>query len=458
MTLHLPDNSIRCGREEFVIGGSWPIKDLTWRYDAAFSAGNNPPQTPSTIEGWIAEVLDRWAEVTDLRFSKAASGGRGEVDLLYQWVRDDNGDDSPLDSASDALAHAWLPQEFHDYLHEGDTHMNGYYDYETWIDARTVLLHETGHALGLSHSNAHESVMYPAYRGLRRELYPDDVSGIQALYGLPPAPPPNKPLPLLAWPIPGFQNIGSGFDADRAWGLHAAVDIPTSRQVNIPCVASFDGIVKRSFFDSAGGNIIEIEDANGWLIRYVHMNASAVPAGEIVERGQQVGLSGNTGTATTGSHLHYAVWHRKKAQALRVQPDPYAYRSSDYWAVDPRRLLEEDEMAGFTEEDRKLLEKVNHNVGAVLSDTTKFRQQLLPGMAQGSFIRIDHPGGERHGQVWLLLFAHAQGTVDTRRVVGDSREWDIYGGVSAQNISWAEWLSIEAAFEKADPLPPLMNQ
>ncbi|MCH8815183.1 MAG: glycoside hydrolase family 25 protein [Chloroflexi bacterium] len=118
----------------------------------------------------------------------------------------------------------------------------------------------------------------------------------------------------------------------------------------------------------------------------------------------------------------------------------------------------EDNMAGFTDEDRKLLEKVNQNVGAVLSDTTKFRQQLLPGMAPGSFIRINNPGGDRHGQVWLLLFAHAEDTVDTRRVVGDSREWDIYGGVSAQNISWVEWESIEVAFKEGHPLPPIASQ
>jgi hypothetical protein len=58
------------------------------------------------------------------------------------------------------------------------------------MDASTVLVHEAGHMAGLEHScplfgcteTEQDAVMYFQYRGVKRELQPDDIAGIQALY------------------------------------------------------------------------------------------------------------------------------------------------------------------------------------------------------------------------------------------------------------------------------------
>ena len=47
----------------------------------------------------------------------------------------------------------------------------------------SVLLHELGHSLGLSDSQDISSVMYPYYSSGDLGLTPDDIAGIQALYG-----------------------------------------------------------------------------------------------------------------------------------------------------------------------------------------------------------------------------------------------------------------------------------
>ncbi|XP_072399449.1 matrix metalloproteinase-14-like [Diabrotica undecimpunctata] len=46
-----------------------------------------------------------------------------------------------------------------------------------------VLLHEVGHALGLSHSSDKKAVMYPFYQTLPTNISEDDKRGLEELYG-----------------------------------------------------------------------------------------------------------------------------------------------------------------------------------------------------------------------------------------------------------------------------------
>jgi hypothetical protein len=50
-------------------------------------------------------------------------------------------------------------------------------------ESLALIFLEIGHLLGLDHSNVAGSVMFPSYGGQRRALTPDDLAGIQSLYG-----------------------------------------------------------------------------------------------------------------------------------------------------------------------------------------------------------------------------------------------------------------------------------
>jgi murein DD-endopeptidase MepM/ murein hydrolase activator NlpD len=71
------------------------------------------------------------------------------------------------------------------------------------------------------------------------------------------------------------------------------------------------GTVRMRRATKGGGCMVVLEhaddDGNLWWSEYLHLSAFAVDPGERVEAGQAIGLSGNTGTASKGPHLHLQI-------------------------------------------------------------------------------------------------------------------------------------------------------
>lgn len=63
--------------------------------------------------------------------------------------------------------------------------------------------------------------------------------------------------------------------------------------------------------------------AGGWAI-YAHLSQSLVKPGQKIKKGDLIGRVGNTGTNTTGAHLHYEVRNNKRwSDGTEVDPMPF---------------------------------------------------------------------------------------------------------------------------------------
>ena len=85
---------------------------------------------------------------------------------------------------------------------------------------------------------------------------------------------------------------------------HAGTDIKT--KAGDPVYAAFEGKVTLSGRHYGYGLCIVIRHANGLETLYSHQSKNMVKVGDWVKAGQQIGIVGRTGRATT-EHVHFEV-------------------------------------------------------------------------------------------------------------------------------------------------------
>ncbi len=169
----------------------------------------NPTDGPPTIgPDAVIAALQTWSSVPSSRFaytfggftdhpaSLRAAGPDGSNVIAWQ----------PLDCSTGCVLGVTTKET----VHESDLILNSNPDAglvnssNGLADARSVILHETGHMAGLNHScpapfgvcseDELNAVMYYQYRGAKRKLAADDIAALTALY---PAvyPPSATPVP-----------------------------------------------------------------------------------------------------------------------------------------------------------------------------------------------------------------------------------------------------------------------
>lgn len=103
-------------------------------------------------------------------------------------------------------------------------------------------------------------------------------------------------------PVSGL--VSSEFDPTIK---HYGVDVLAPAQT--PILAMMDGIVFSSGWDLETGYSIGIQHSDNILSFYKHNSLLLKEKGTFVRAGEAVAIIGNTGTLSSGPHLHFELWH-----------------------------------------------------------------------------------------------------------------------------------------------------
>lgn len=124
------------------------------------------------------------------------------------------------------------------------------------------------------------------------------------------------PASILSWPVSPVLGISAFFHDsayEKALGLrHDAIDIRVTQGSEIKAAA--DGVISKVADNGMGYSYIIVSHPDSLMTLYGHVSQILVTEGQIVRRGETIGLSGGipgtkgAGWLTTGAHLHLEVF------------------------------------------------------------------------------------------------------------------------------------------------------
>jgi len=102
-------------------------------------------------------------------------------------------------------------------------------------------------------------------------------------------------------PVKGM--VSSAFNPKEK---HYAIDIATTPNESV--LATMKGTVIFTGFDPNAGYVIQLQHPNGFVSVYKHNAKLLKSQGDVVSAGEVIALAGNTGSLSTGVHLHFELW------------------------------------------------------------------------------------------------------------------------------------------------------
>jgi hypothetical protein len=195
------------------IGDGWdgPGRNAAALNYAFFSVTEKLPADSAKSE--ITSAFSEWAKYAKLTFTLSSDPTAART-LAVLFARGPHGDGYPFNGLG-MIAHTFYPYPVNPEPIAGDLHFNGDEGWRIGLDTDlfSIALHETGHALGLGHSDNPADVMYPYYRRVTG-LSPGDVAAILTLYAAQDSAPvgpstPVAPLSIAVQSPPGAVTASS---------------------------------------------------------------------------------------------------------------------------------------------------------------------------------------------------------------------------------------------------------
>ena len=110
--------------------------------------------------------------------------------------------------------------------------------------------------------------------------------------------------------------------------MHKGIDIRARKDDVLSTESGGKVVAVNHSTNTGGGKSVTVEyartDGSKVQTTYMHLSSISVKAGDEVKAGQKLGVSGNTGTRTTGEHLHFGVKNISADGKVR-DVDPASY-------------------------------------------------------------------------------------------------------------------------------------
>lgn len=114
----------------------------------------------------------------------------------------------------------------------------------------------------------------------------------------------DLPIEGLHFFTPLQGVVSQGYDAN----IHPYIDITAPAGSVVKAV--MDGTVIFAGWSDDAGNTIQIQHESDIVSIYKHNEKLLKKVGDKVTAGSPIALVGNTGEQTTGTHLHFELWHK----------------------------------------------------------------------------------------------------------------------------------------------------
>lgn len=106
-------------------------------------------------------------------------------------------------------------------------------------------------------------------------------------------------------PTDGY--LSRKFDPENG---HLGIDFATKE--NNPIFASASGYISFAGYTPEYGYVVVVNHTDDFITRYMHCAMLVKKQGEKVLQGELIALAGNSGTRTSGTHLHFEIWFKGK--------------------------------------------------------------------------------------------------------------------------------------------------
>ena len=111
----------------------------------------------------------------------------------------------------------------------------------------------------------------------------------------------------LFWIKPTNSPIGKEFNPEKG---HLGIDFFVKE--GTPVLAPADGTIIFADYTTENGNVLIIQHVDNYLSIFKHCASLLKTVRTDVSQGEVIALSGNTGTNTSGAHLHFEIWKNSK--------------------------------------------------------------------------------------------------------------------------------------------------